>query len=351
VANNGSGGIFLQLTPTTSNLTVTSFDTQFGGAAGNTANVEVWTRPGPYAGFTTSSAGWTLTQTVAATTAGTTTNAPVVLTTPLNIPFGGTTSVYLHSVSTGFGIRYFGTGTTSTTTYINADVTMFTDVSRTGAVAFAGTQFTPRAFSGNVKYTVGSSCATPSPTPPPATPTPTPPPATPTPSPGGTPEIRFGATTYYCNESMNGVITLVRNFNTTGTNTVNLATSNGTAVGGAAPGAGIDYQNVNTNVTFLPTEASKNVNVPCFGDTLTEATETVNLTLSGPFTRPGGGGDEDDGTTAAAPEVQNAVLNIIDTASAFRFTNRVCVLRCMICHTHSRITSMHCLSAPEGRSS
>ncbi|MBK9215520.1 MAG: beta-propeller fold lactonase family protein [Chloracidobacterium sp.] len=168
----------------------------------------------------------------------------------------------------------------------------------------------------------GGGC--PTPTPPPATPTPTPPPATPTPSPGGTPEIRFSANTYYCNESMNGVITLVRNFNTTGTDTVNLATSNGTAVGGAAPGAGIDYQNVNTNVTFLPTEASKNVNVPCYGDTLTEATETVNLTLSGPFTRPGGG-DEDEGTTAAAPEVQNAVLNIIDTASAFRFTNPICV--------------------------
>ena len=117
---------------------------------------------------------------------------------------------------------------------------------------------------------------------------------------------------------MNGLITVVRNGSTAGTNTVNVATSNGTAVGGAAPGPGIDYGNVNTNLTFNPTETQKVFNVPCFGDTLTEVTETVNLTLSGPFTRPGEG-------DAPEPEVQNAVLNIIDTASAFRNANPMCV--------------------------
>ena len=122
---------------------------------------------------------------------------------------------------------------------------------------------------------------------------------------------------YNGNESMNGVITITRTGDLSGTNTVNFATSNGTAVGGGAPGAGIDYQNVNQNVTFNPSETQKMVNVPLYGDTLTESTETVNLTLSGPFTRPGGEGE--------APEVQNAVLNIIDTASAFRNANPMCV--------------------------
>ncbi|MBK9215519.1 MAG: carboxypeptidase regulatory-like domain-containing protein [Chloracidobacterium sp.] len=315
VSNNGSGGVFLQLTPATSNLTVTSFDTQFNGAAGNTANVEVWTRPGPYAGFTTSSAGWTLTQTVPATTAGTATNAPVVLTTPLNIPFGGTTSVYLHSVSTGFGIRYFGTGTTSTTTYINADVTMFTDVSRTGAVAFAGSQFTPRAFSGNVNYTTGGSCATPTPTPPPATPTPTPtpPPATPTPTPPPptptpsptptpTPSIQFSSAAYIEDEGQTATITITRTGDLTGTNTVNYATSNGTATGGPSCTAGIDYVSAAGSVTFNPTETTKTFTSDICADLLTELpNQTVNLTLTG----------------ANLGTPNTAVLTINDTATQY----------------------------------
>ena len=68
------------------------------------------------------------------------------------------------AITSGNGIRYQGTGTTATTTFTNADVTMFSDVARTGTAAFAGTQFTPRAFSGNVNYTVTGGCETPTPT-------------------------------------------------------------------------------------------------------------------------------------------------------------------------------------------
>jgi hypothetical protein len=117
---------------------------------------------------------------------------------------------------------------------------------------------------------------------------------------------------------MNGVVTIVRNGSTAAANTVNFQTSNGTAVGGPAPGPGIDYQTVNQNVTFAVGETQKTVNVPCFSDTLTESTETVNLTLSGAFTR----GTEGD---LPEPEVQNAVLNIIDTASAYRNAGAMCV--------------------------
>lgn len=153
VSNNGSGGIFMQLTPTGPALQMTGFATQFSSAAGTAVNVEVWTRPGPYAGFTTSNVGWTLSETVAGVSAGTTTNSALItLTTPIDLPAGATTSVYLHSITTGGGIRYFGTGTTSTSTYSNADLTLFTDISRTGAVAFGGSQFTPRAFVGDIAY-------------------------------------------------------------------------------------------------------------------------------------------------------------------------------------------------------
>ncbi|MBL9030439.1 MAG: hypothetical protein JNM80_01855 [Phycisphaerae bacterium] len=152
--NNGSGGVFLQLTPATDPLEVTSFDVPFAGAVGGAALVEVWVRSGPYAGFTASNVGWTLHETVSATAAGTLVFAPVVLTTPLPIPMG-TTSIYLHGITTGQGLRY--TGTTAAppvTTWSNADVTLFSNISRTGAVPFAGTQFTPRTFSGNVNYNV-----------------------------------------------------------------------------------------------------------------------------------------------------------------------------------------------------
>ena len=154
--NNGSGGVFLQLTPTASTLTVESFASYFSSVAGTPVSVEVWVRPGAYAGFTASNVGWTLSETVIGTSAGTTTlSSNINLANPIAIPAGGPTSIYLHAVTVGGGIRYQGTGTTSTTTFVNADVTLFSDVSRTGAASFLGTQFTPRAFAGTINYSIG----------------------------------------------------------------------------------------------------------------------------------------------------------------------------------------------------
>jgi hypothetical protein len=153
--NNGSGGIFFQLTPSTSDITFNAFATYFSSTAGTPVSVEVYTRPGAYAGFTASNAGWTLLETASATSAGTTVlSTPVNLAAPFPITAGSTVSFYLHAITVGGGIRYQGTGTTSTSTFMNADLTLFSDVSRTGAVAFAGTQFTPRAFSGDIIYSV-----------------------------------------------------------------------------------------------------------------------------------------------------------------------------------------------------
>ncbi|MEX2244494.1 MAG: PEP-CTERM sorting domain-containing protein [Fimbriimonadaceae bacterium] len=153
--NNGSGGVFMELTPSGIGLNVRSFQTYFSSTTGTPVAVEVYTRPGSYAGFTASSAGWTLSETANAVSAGTITlSTPMMLVNPILLPSGQTTSVYLHAITVGGGIRYTGTGAAPPqTTWSNADLTLFSDVSRTGAVAFAGTQFTPRTFAGNVNYT------------------------------------------------------------------------------------------------------------------------------------------------------------------------------------------------------
>lgn len=152
--NNGSGGVFLELTPTSSPLQVDSFQTYFSSVAGTPVTVEVYTRPGAYAGFTASNVGWTLHQTVIGTSAGAAVLSTAIPVNPILIALGGPTSVYFHAITAGGGIRYQGTGTTSTGTFSNADVTLFSNTSRTGAVPFAGTQFIPRAFSGTINYSI-----------------------------------------------------------------------------------------------------------------------------------------------------------------------------------------------------
>jgi hypothetical protein len=153
-ANNGSGGIFMNFAPVSSPLEIFQFDTTFGAAAGVGGSIEVWTRPGPYNGFEGSSVGWTLTQTVAFTSGGLGVVVPVPLTSNIALPSGQTTAVYMHSITTGNGIRYFGTGTTSNTNFSDANLALVTAHSRTGAVSFGGTLFTPRALTGAVHYNI-----------------------------------------------------------------------------------------------------------------------------------------------------------------------------------------------------
>lgn len=152
--NNGSGGIFMNLTALSQPLNVVSFQTYFSSAVGTPVNVEVYTRPGTYVGFTTSNVGWTLSETVVATSNGTTgLSTPFLLANPIALSTGNVTGVYLHAVTVGGGIRYTGTTASPPVTgWSNADLQLFSDTSRTGAVAFAGTQFSPRTFAGNVNY-------------------------------------------------------------------------------------------------------------------------------------------------------------------------------------------------------
>ncbi|HLO98254.1 MAG TPA: hypothetical protein VK171_06640 [Fimbriimonas sp.] len=105
--NNGSGGVFFDLTPTTNNLSFNSFATYLGSATvGTPASIQVWVRTGSYVGFTTANTGWTLYETVVGNAAGTSTlTAPIAFTTPISLTAGTTTGFYIHSVTSANGIR------------------------------------------------------------------------------------------------------------------------------------------------------------------------------------------------------------------------------------------------------
>lgn len=154
-----------------------------------------------------------------------------------------------------------------------------------------------------------SPTSTPTPTPT-VTPTPAPTPTltpTPTPTPSPTPSttVQFISGTYVDDESQTAQITLSRVGNTAGTTTVQFATSNGTATGGAGCGSGVDYVNVSQTVTFVPGITSQVVGVNLCSDTNVDAIETVNLTLSNP-------------TGGTIGGLNTAVLSINDTAGQTR---------------------------------
>jgi hypothetical protein len=153
-SNNGSGGVFLQITATSNNIGLTSFNTYFQGVVGTTTNVEVYTRSGSYAGFTTSNSGWTLVGTIPVTQNGSGALSVInVSGLNINIPSSTTMSIYLHSTGTSSGIRYNGTGAVPpVTSYSDANISLMTGIARTGTVPFGGTQFTPRAYAGTISY-------------------------------------------------------------------------------------------------------------------------------------------------------------------------------------------------------
>lgn len=153
-SNNGSGGVYLDLTANSNPLMVNSFDLYFSGDAGTEVEVAVYVRAGSYADVVSDPASWTLTQTVTTTRAGTTTLANLMLDTGIMVD--GVTGVYLHAVNQSLsGIRYNGTNANPPqTTWSNDDLTLFSDTVRTGGTAFSGGPFSPRSFAGQVNYTV-----------------------------------------------------------------------------------------------------------------------------------------------------------------------------------------------------
>ncbi|MFN0277103.1 MAG: M36 family metallopeptidase [Pyrinomonadaceae bacterium] len=117
------------------------------------------------------------------------------------------------------------------------------------------------------------------------------------------PSIQFSSSTYIEDESQVAGITITRTGNTSGTNSVSFTATNGTASGGTACTAGVDFIAVTgQNVTFNPGETTKTANVTLCADGLIEADQTVLLSLSG--------------LNLGTPTT--AVLTINDTATSFQ---------------------------------
>lgn len=133
--------------------------------------------------------------------------------------------------------------------------------------------------------------------------------ATPFPSPAF---IQFSSATYIEDESQAATITVTRSGNTGGTSVVSFSTTNGTAIGGAACTAGVDYISTFQVVAFNPGETSKTANLTLCGDNLTEPDQTIDLSLGNPV-----------GGTLGSPST--AVLTINDTATTFRNSTNIVI--------------------------
>lgn len=94
--------------------------------------------------------------------------------------------------------------------------------------------------------------------------------------------LDFSAATFVVNENDGTVtITVLRGPGNAGTATVNFATSNGTATGGAACTSGVDYINTSGSLSWTNGDTtSKTFTITICNDGLNEENETVNLTLS-----------------------------------------------------------------------
>ena len=95
--------------------------------------------------------------------------------------------------------------------------------------------------------------------------------------------LALSSATYSVGESTPSVsITVNRTNGISGAVTVNYSLTNGNATGGASCTTGIDFVNTGGTVSFADGEASKSFNVSICPDTLDEANETFNVTLSNP---------------------------------------------------------------------
>lgn len=96
--------------------------------------------------------------------------------------------------------------------------------------------------------------------------------------------LAFSSPTYTVGEAgPTATITVNRTGGTSGTVTVDFATvAGGTATGGAACTAGIDYINASGTLTFINGDASETFNVTICNDPTDEPDETINMALTNP---------------------------------------------------------------------
>lgn len=144
-----NAGIFLDITPTTADIKVYAIDTRiFTSAAGNPVSLYVYScNLGSYVGNDATAASWTQVAVAHAFSNGpaTTANTRFIFKNPLVFQAGVTRGLMLWSPN---GLRYTNS---ATTTFNNADLTLFSERSRGGA-PFVGAVNTPRVFSGTINY-------------------------------------------------------------------------------------------------------------------------------------------------------------------------------------------------------
>ncbi|MBX3293622.1 MAG: carboxypeptidase regulatory-like domain-containing protein [Acidobacteria bacterium] len=130
---------------------------------------------------------------------------------------------------------------------------------------------------------------------------------TPTPTPTPTPEVQFSSASYMDDESQSAVITVTRTGSLSGTSSVDVVLTDGTATGGASCATpGVDYVYTGpVTLNFAINDDSESFSVPLCGDLVNEGTETVNLSLT-------------NNVNADIGSPNTAVLSINDTASQFR---------------------------------
>jgi subtilisin-like proprotein convertase family protein len=122
-------------------------------------------------------------------------------------------------------------------------------------------------------------------------------------------------------------VTISRQNGSVGAVTQPYTLGGGTAAGGSACTAGVDYINTPGTVTFQAGQISANISIPICGDVLQEANETFNVTLSSPT-----GGATPGAITAAVISIidDDSTCRILPIAygesAAGRITNATCII-------------------------
>ena len=119
--------------------------------------------------------------------------------------------------------------------------------------------------------------------------------------------VQFSAANYTVNENAGtAAITVTRTGDTSGTFSVNYATSDGTA------GQRSDYLATSGTLSFAVGETSKTFTISIIDDAYVEGSETINLTLSNP-----------NPSTLLLPSPATATLTILDNDTATPTTNPI----------------------------
>lgn len=161
--NGGSAGwaIFFDLIAGSRNIDVTHMRTGSTAAAAASYSVEVFTRAGTALGGPvgsgpgSSTAGWTLLDTVPVVQGPTASGISEVFALPtIAVGAGDTVGVALRFI--GAGPRYFGTGTPPYSVYADTNLTLVTGDGRSTPFTTTGTWFASRALTGEIHYSVGT---------------------------------------------------------------------------------------------------------------------------------------------------------------------------------------------------